>query len=282
MTVREALNIAYRQLEEAQVPQARLDARLLLGAVLQKPALDLVSAPDTPLSEGEQARFFAFAARRAAREPLQYILGQAAFMGHDFLSRPGVLIPRQDTETLCELAILAIGQLMPGDRVLDLCCGSGCLAISLKLACPEAEVWAGDLSDEAIALAKDNAVLLNAQINLCQGDLFRPFSGLTFNLIVTNPPYIPTLELPNLQQEVRREPALALDGGTDGLHFYRRIFREAASYLAPGGSLLMELGDQQAEEVSRLCPAGFLRPVIHNDLSGLPRVLETRRVPGVH
>lgn len=279
MTVWEALNIAYRQLEEAQVPQARLDARLLLGAVLQKPALDLVSAPDASLSEGEQARFFAFSARRAAREPLQYILGQAAFMGHDFLARPGVLIPRQDTEALCELAI---GQLMPGNRVLDLCCGSGCLAISLKLACQEAEVWAGDLSDEAIALSKDNAIRLNAQINLCQGDLFMPFSGLTFNLIVTNPPYIPTFELPNLQQEVRREPALALDGGTDGLHFYRRIFREAASYLAPGGSLLMELGDKQAEEVSRLCPAGFIRPVIHHDVSGLPRVLETRRLPGVH
>lgn len=279
MTVREALNIACRQLEEAQVPQARLDARLLLGAVLQKPMLDLVSAPDSSLSEGEQARFFEYAARRGTREPLQYILGQADFMGHNFLARPGVLIPRQDTETLCELAI---GLLMPGDRVLDLCCGSGCLAISLKLACPEAEVWAGDLSDEAIALSKDNAIRLNAQINLCQGDLFTPFSGLTFNLIVTNPPYIPTSELPNLQQEVRREPDLALDGGTDGLHFYRRIFREAAFYLAPGGSLLMELGDKQAEEVSRLCPAGFMRPVIHRDVSGLPRVLETRRVPGVH
>ena len=279
MTVREALQTANRQLEKARVPQARLDARLLLSAVLQKSALDLVSAPETSLSGGEQARFFALAARRAAREPLQYILGQAFFMGHEFLVRPGVLIPRQDTETLCERAIALT---LPGDRVLDLCCGSGCLAISLKLACPEAEVWAGDLSDDAITLSKDNAVHLNTQVNFRQGDLLTPFSGLSFHLILSNPPYIPSFELPNLQQEVHREPALALDGGTDGLHFYRRIFREAASYLAPGGYLLMELGDRQAEEVSRLCPAGFELPVIRQDLSGLPRVLETRRAVGVH
>jgi release factor glutamine methyltransferase len=279
LTVREALQTANRQLEKARVPQARLDARLLLSTVLQKSALDLVSAPETSLSGGEQARFFALTARRAAREPLQYILGQAFFMGHEFLVRPGVLIPRQDTETLCERAIALT---LPGDRVLDLCCGSGCLAISLKLACPEAEVWAGDLSDDAITLSKDNGVHLNTQVNFRQGDLLTPFSGLTFHLILSNPPYIPSFELPNLQQEVHREPALALDGGTDGLHFYRRIFREAASYLAPGGYLLMELGDRQAEEVSRLCPAGFEPPVIRQDLSGLPRVLETRRAVGVH
>ena len=142
-------------------------------------------------------------------------------------------------------------------------------------------MYAGDIAPEALDLSQENAARLGAAVDVRQGDLFVPFDGLCFDLILSNPPYIPTGELHSLQAEVRREPALALDGGPDGLAFYRRILAQAPRYLALGGSLLLELGDQQAEAVAALVPAGFESPRIHKDLGGLPRVLETRHLGGV-
>lgn len=278
MTIRQALDTAARQLTAAGVDSPLLDARLLLADLLDTPYLQLLTAQDTPLAEDVLARFFALVSRRAMREPLQYILGHAHFMGHEFEVCQGVLIPRQDTEALCERAL---AQVQPGSRVLDLCCGSGCLAISVKLAQPKALVFACDISTAAIALTRRNAQRLGAEIDIRQGDLFAPFSGLRFDVILSNPPYIPARDMDSLQEEVKQEPALALEAGPDGLDFYRRIIAKSTEYLLPGGHLLLELGDHQAEAVSALVPAGFSEPRIHPDLSGLPRVLETRYREGV-
>lgn len=279
MTVREALKEATRRLEAAGVPDARLDAGWLLEEVSTIPRLEQFTRGDFLLGEGAQTRFFALVSRREAREPLQYILGRAPFMGHEFAVRPGVLIPRADTEALCERAIIRLPR---GGRALDLCCGTGCLGVSLALARPDAEVTLSDLSRDAVVLARENALLLGADVRAAQGDLFEPLQGRVFDLILSNPPYIPSPGLPGLQPEVKREPSLALDGGADGLAFYRRILSEAKGHLSPGGWLLLELGDGGAEAVSALVPAEFERPAVYLDLAGRPRVLETRLRSGVN
>ena len=279
MTVREALKEATCRLEAAGVPDARLDAGWLLEEVSKIPRLEQFTRGDFLLGEGTQARFFALVARREKREPLQYILSRAPFMGHEFAVRPGVLIPRADTEVLCERAVIRLPQ---GGRALDLCCGTGCLGVSLKLARPDAEVTLSDLSRGAAALARENAALLGADARVLQGDLFESLQGRVFDLILSNPPYIPSPVLPGLQPEVLREPALALDGGADGLAFYRRILREAKRHLSPGGWLLLELGDGEAQAAGALVPEEFERPIVYPDLAGRPRVLETRLRSGVH
>lgn len=275
MTVAQALSRAYGKLRAAGVPDFRHDAQWLLAELFQVKRLGLTLMQDTPLDEAREAAFEALIARRAAREPLQYLLGSADFMGHRLSVRPGVLIPRNDTETLAQMAIRRV---KPGDRVLDLCCGSGCLAIAVKMACPGASVWASDLAQEAVSLTRENAARIGAGITVTQGDLFQPLRGQRFELIVSNPPYIPSDELPRLQAEVRFEPAAALDGGADGLSFYRAILARAPGFLSPGGWLMVEIGDGQAETFPSLLPAGFEPWRIVSDLSGLPRAAETRLI----
>ena len=279
MTAREALQEAERRLKAAGVPDARLDAEWLLADVSDLPRLKLLLQTDRLLGEEAQARFFAWVSRRENREPLQYILGSAHFMGHEFLTQKGVLIPRADTEALCERAI---GHIQPGFRILDLCCGTGCLGISLKLVFPGEKVWLSDLSGDAVSLAKKNAALLKADVRVLQGDLFQPFKEQAFDLILSNPPYIPSPDLQGLQPEVRWEPPLALDGGPDGLEFYRRILGEAKNHLNPGGILLLEIGDGEAEAVSALLDRDYQKPALFPDLAGRTRVLETRLGNGVH
>ncbi|HSK68486.1 MAG TPA: peptide chain release factor N(5)-glutamine methyltransferase [Candidatus Limnocylindria bacterium] len=273
-TVRGVLRAAYARLEAAGVPDPRHDAQALLAEAVGAPRLSLLADGGRAVPGDALARFDAWLLRREAREPLQYVLGRAAFMGRDFLAEPGVLIPRADTETLCELAV----RLSPprGDA-LDLCCGTGCLGVSLKLARPGLNVFAGDLSPRAVSLARRNAALHNVDMDVREGDLFAPFAGQAFDAILCNPPYVPTGELAGLQEEVRREPGMALDGGEDGLSFYRRIIAEAPVHLRPGGWLLLEVGDGQAAAVAALLPPKFTKPGIHPDLSGRPRAVTTQR-----
>lgn len=273
MTLAQALAAAYEVLAAAQVPDFQLDAQWLLAEVLQVQRLALTLMRDTALSEAQHDVFQALIARRASREPLQYILGTAEFMGHRLKTRPGVLIPRNDTETLAQMAI---SRVKPGDRVLDLCCGSGNLAIAVKMACPGAQVWASDLSAAAVSLTRENAGRLGAEITVAQGDLFHPLRGRRFDLILSNPPYIPADELPRLQAELGFEPAQALDGGADGLSFYRRIISEAPHFLSPGGFLMVEMGDNQAGALMALLGPQFYPWRIRQDLAGLPRAAETR------
>ena len=274
MTIREALRCAEKMLLDAGVPDARLDAEYLLAGVLDAPRLLVVASGETPLTNTRAEQYFTLIARRQGREPLQYILGTQPFMGCSFYVDERVLIPRQDTETLCEQALLNAPET---GAALDLCTGSGALAVVIKKALPGLSVSASDVSEDALALARQNAALNGVSVDFREGDLFAPFEGERFSVIVSNPPYIPTGCLPSLQEEVRREPALALDGGTDGLSFYRRIAREAPDHLTEDGVLLLEIGCDQGQAVCGLLrEAGFAAPQVVRDTAGRDRVVIAR------
>ena len=270
MTRRQALGRAVSRLQRADASDAALDAQWLLAHVCGAERLALLLARDEPLSAQEWTCFDALLARREAGEPLQYVLGEASFLGRAFRVDPRVLIPRADTETLAE-AMCAC--LTPGLRVLDMGAGSGALAISAALACPQARVTGADISEDALAVARENGERLGARVEWVRSDLFSALEGRCFDMIVSNPPYIPTGELEGLQREVRREPVLALDGGEDGLACYRAIVRGLPGRLCPGGSLLLEVGDGQAARVRALLEKLFDSTAVLADLSGLDRVV---------
>lgn len=267
-TVLEALKMAEQRLQE--VPDPRLDAEWLLSEALGVSRLEMLLNKRRELTEAEAAAYEALLARREGREPLQYILGSQSFMGFTLKTDSRALIPRNDTEALCEEALKYI---RPGGRVLDLCTGSGALAAAIKKLRPGAEVTATDISEAALSLAKENAEKLNAEIRFIRGDLFSPLAGEKFDVIVSNPPYIPDALRGRLQAEVEREPALALFAGDDGLDFYRRIAAEAPAHLLPGGRLCLEIGDGQGGAVKALLYEEFTDIQVLNDLNGLPRVI---------
>ena len=249
MTIREALLQGAARLEQAGVPDARLDAELLLARVLSEDRLRMRLDGARPLTDGQRRAYDALLCRRQTREPLQYIEGEASFMGLSFRVAPGVLIPRQDTEILCEEAL---ARMKPGARVLDIGTGSGALAVSLARLGRASQVTAVDVSDAALAIARENAQRLGAAVRFVKSDCFAALAGERFDLIVSNPPYIAREEMETLMPEVRCEPELALAGGEDGLDYYRRIAREAPAHLLPGGCLLFEIGWRQREAVSAL------------------------------
>lgn len=209
--------------------------------------------------------------QRTKRIPLQYITGCQEFMGIEFKVTPDVLIPRLDTECL----VVEVEQYLQKDmRVLDMCTGSGCIAISLKSRNPEIEMFAADISASAIEVARFNAKKQEIPITFYLSDLFTEILG-EFNVIVSNPPYIPTSEVNALMPEVRDyEPRLALDGSGDGLEFYRRIAKEAKNYLLPSGRLYFEIGCTQAEEVKEILYSyGYENIRIVKDMAGLDRII---------
>lgn len=270
MTIREALAQAAARLETAGVPDARLDAELLLARVLHEDRLRMRLDGQRTLGDAQRNEYDALIARRQTREPLQYIEGEAAFMGLTFRVAPGVLIPRQDTEILCEEAL---SRMKPGARVLDVGTGSGALAVSLARLGRDAQVTAVDVSDTALAIARDNARRLGAQVRFVKSDCFAALAGERFDLIVSNPPYISREEMETLMPEVQREPELALAGGEDGLDFYRRIAREAPAHLLPGGCLLFEIGWRQRDAVSALVRESVGEPFSLRDYGGNWRVV---------
>lgn len=274
MTVREALAQGTARLEAAGVPDARLDAELLLAHVLHEDRLRMRLDGVRALTGAQAERYDALLLRRQTREPLQYIEGEAAFMGLSFRVAPGVLIPRQDTEILCEEAL---ARMKPGARVLDIGTGSGALAVSLAKLGREAQVTAVDISDAALSIARDNARRLGAQVRFLQSDCFAAVAGETFDMIVSNPPYISREEMETLMPEVRSEPELALAGGEDGLDFYRRIAREAPEHLAEGGCLLFEIGWKQRDAVSELVRESVGEPFSLKDYGGNWRVVGALR-----
>lgn len=274
MTIREATRHSIQTLEAAGVPDPHADAALLLAHVVGLPRLDLSLAPSMSLTPEQEQRLSSLLFSRASREPLQYLLKEQCFFGLDFTVDARVLIPRPETETLCEVA-LAFLKTRRTPRVLDLCTGSGAIAVTIKQECPSSEVTATDISLEALTLAQENAARLGASVRFLQGDLFAPVAGERYDAIVSNPPYIESEACEILQPEVLREPRMALDGGKDGLDFYRAIARQAAGHLLPGGLLSMEIGDTQGLAVCELLQAekAYTTPVIHKDLQGKDRVV---------
>lgn len=275
MTVHEALRAGAAQLEKAQVPDPSQDALLMLAHLLELSPMQLKLNRDRALSPEDSARYGALLLRRAERQPLQYLLGEQWFYGLPFHVDSRALIPRQETESLCELGIAHL-KTLPSPVALDLCTGSGAIAVTLKTQCPHATVAAADLSPDALAVARKNADRHGAEIAFWEGDLFAPLTGRHFDLILSNPPYIESADCLTLQQEVLREPVMALDGGADGLDFYRRIAAEAHTHLNPGGMLAMEIGCQQAQAVTALLAAepAYRDIAVLQDLYGLDRIVK--------
>lgn len=271
MTLREACREGADRLRKAGVPEAELDAWYLLEWASGVSRSHYLAYPEEKLGEEQERRFSEGLAKREKRIPLQHITGEQEFMGLSFLVNDQVLIPRQDTEILAEQALK---YLKPGMRVLDLCTGSGCILLSLLHFCPEAEGVGSDLSRGALETAGRNRERLGLRAEFVQGDLFENIKG-TFDLIVSNPPYIRRDEIRELMEEVRcYEPYMALDGHEDGLYFYRRIAKEAPRYLKPGGLLCLEIGFDQGESVAGLLrDEGFHEIETVRDLAGLDRVV---------
>lgn len=272
------LNWTKGYLAEKGVENPRLEAEWMLCEALSLDRVGLYLNFDKPLTDTELAAYRGMVGRRGKREPLQYILGSQEFMGLEFQVSPAVLIPRHDTEVLVSETVKRGSA---ATSILDIGTGSGCVAISLAKALPEAEVSSVDVSGEALAVARDNAERNGASVQFFQGSLFEPFSGRRFDMIVSNPPYIPAAELATLQQEVRGfEPMGALDGGADGLDFYRNITTQAPDHLNPGGWLLFEVGAGQAPQVLELLGAGgFAKDsFVEIDPAGIERVVGGRLV----
>ena len=274
MTIREALRAATARLTQASVPDADVDASYLLASVLKEDTLAMRINGHRELTEEQRAAFGQLCDRRAAREPLQYILGETEFMGLTFHVEPGVLIPRADTEILVEKAL---EWMKPGARVLDIGTGSGAIAVSLAKLGRQTQVTAVDVSDRALEIARRNAERNGAAVEFVKSDCFSALKGRKYDMIVSNPPYISEDEMRGLMPEVTREPELALFGGADGLDFYRRISREAPEYLNEGGCLLFEIGWLQKDAVSALVKAHIGEPFALRDYGQNWRVVGARK-----
>jgi release factor glutamine methyltransferase len=265
---------------EAGIGSARLEAQLLLAHVLQCSRMQLYTGFDKPLAEAELGGYRALIKRRLGGEPVAYLLGEHEFWGLPLHVDSNVLVPRPDTETVVEVARATRTDRSAPCTVLDLCTGSGALALALAKELPAAHVIATELSPEAAAIARKNAErnAVADRVEIRVGDLFAPVAGEQFDLIVSNPPYIATAVIATLSAEVLREPRLALDGGPDGLVFYDRICAQAAAAMSPGAALVLEHGYDQAEAVAtRLAAAGFVEITLVHDLGKNPRVTWARR-----
>lgn len=279
-TYRELYEEGRRILEQAGLPDAALDARFLLEEVCGTNLQTLLVFPEKKVTEEEVNQYRAFVQRRKDREPTAMILGEWDFMGLTFRLNKSTLIPEQDTEVLVETALEELKRRGPGEaplRFLDLCTGSGCILLSLLHELRNADGLGTDLSEEALEAARENAIRLGLQERAAfrQGDLWEPVGDERFDLIVSNPPYVPTDVILTLEPEVRcGEPYAALDGGEDGLVFYRRILKEAAGHLKPSGIIIVESGFDEAAQIAALMQDQKLRGIrTVKDYGGLDRVV---------
>ena len=286
MTLRQLLEEGREELKKAGVADWALDARYLLMAAFDLDLASLLVKQERQILPGGESeekihRYRQMIGRRAERIPLQQILGEQEFMGFPFQVNEHVLTPRQDTETLVELVLRERPD--PSQSVLDLCTGSGCIALSLARLGGYRRVWASDLSEEALKVAEQNAKGLleeleenKAEFRLLKSDLFEGIpKEERFDILTSNPPYIPTEVIEGLEPEVRdHEPRMALDGDEDGLKFYRILAAEAGGFLNPGGVIYLEIGwDQGAKVEELLRQAGFQEIRTVKDLAGKDRVV---------
>ncbi|MCL2190476.1 MAG: peptide chain release factor N(5)-glutamine methyltransferase [Treponema sp.] len=282
MTVREALNAGKAGLAAAGIENPALDAALLLAEVLGVSRSSLLVAAGDLIGETALVAFEGLVGRRAAGECVAYILGRKEFYGLEFLVSKNVLVPRPDTETLVEAALARLSAYENrSPRMLDLCTGSGAVVIAVRHRMPGLEAWATDVSPDALEIAESNVgrLLPPGSVRFRCGNLFQVLPDRPlFHLITGNPPYVPSGDLPGLSPEVRAEPALALDGGIDGLDIVRGIVSQAPGFLHPGGTLMLEADPRQMREIAGMFEgAGFTDVQIHKDLSGMDRVIEGRK-----
>ncbi|MHA7629583.1 peptide chain release factor N(5)-glutamine methyltransferase [Corallococcus sp. M7] len=274
-TIRRILTWTTGHFEKRGVDAPRLTAEILLAHVLKTGRVRLYVDLDRPLSKDELAAFKALIERRLAGEPTNYLTGAKEFYNRPFKVDARVLIPRPETELLVEAVLHAVPKDAPS-RVLDVCTGSGCIAISVAAERPQATVLATDLSRDACALARENAQALGVaeRVSVLEGDLFSPLPpDATFRVVVSNPPYIDSGDIAGLSAEVRREPRLALDGGPDGLVALRRVIQGARRVLEPGGLLALEMGETQGSAVLELLrAAGYSDARVEKDLERRERM----------
>lgn len=281
-TVRRVLEWTTQHLKKHGSETPRLDAEILLAHARNCPRIALYTQFDEPLSDPVRAKMRELVQRRAQSEPVAYLVGHREFFSLDFDVTRDVLIPRPDTETLV-MAVLDAAKPLVEPKILDLCTGSGCVAIAIAKNCPAAIVTATDLSPTALTVAQENAAKhkVDQRITFQNGDLFAAVgSEERFDIIATNPPYVTTAELETLAMDIRKyEPRQALDGGPDGLNVVRGIVRDAAAHLQPGGSVFVEISPEQGDAVQRLfSEAGPLTEIrAIKDLSGRTRVVGCRR-----
>jgi release factor glutamine methyltransferase len=277
-TLLEALQRATAYLERKGIASPRLEAEVLLAHVLATTRLALYTGFDAPIGAPDMARYRDLLFRRATGTPTAYLVGEKEFWSIPLRVDPRVLIPRPDTEILVEEAARRGGR-----RILEIGTGSGAIAIAIAREIREAAIVATDLSEEALQVARENVARhgLEARIELRQGDLFDPVAGETFDLVVSNPPYVRHLDIPRLQPEIAyHEPRVALDGGEDGLAVLRRLTAGAPAHLVPGGSLVCEFGAGLAGAVVALGEAaGFSEIAVLRDLAGNERALAARWIP---
>lgn len=276
MTYRECYEKGCHILNEAGIEESTLDARLLLEAVCGTDRNDLLVHGEQPVEPETEEKYFGWIGKRAGRIPLQQLTGEQDFMGLTFTVNENVLIPRQDTEILVEEVLKELHDRM---RILDMCTGSGCILLSLLHYSNDCEGLGVDLSAEALEVAGRNVLKVLTpekaeHAHFLQSDLFEKVEG-KFEIIVSNPPYIASTEIEKLMPEVRdHEPRMALDGTEDGLHFYRRIIKEAGKYLVNSGMIFFEIGYDQGQAVSELMRTGGYREVqVVQDYAGLDRVV---------
>ena len=271
MNYRKLYETGKDRLEKAGIQEAALDARLLLEEVCRTDRNTLLVHGDRAVTEEEETQFRIFIERRSTHEPLQQITGWQEFMGLRFSVTEDVLVPRQDTETLVEEVMR---YLRDGMEILEVCTGSGCILLSLLRYSNGCRGVGCDISEKALAVAGQNAKELGISAQFIQSDLFESIEG-RFEYIVSNPPYIRKDMIPTLMEEVRdHEPLIALDGGKDGLDFYRKITREATEHLYSGGMLFFEIGYDQGEAVKLLMEEeGYEEVTVSQDLAGLDRVV---------
>lgn len=275
-TYRDIIASASKRLADAHIESAQLDAEILLAHVAQVSRLEIVLRGPKPVDlSKELIEAFNFSiARRQKHEPVAYILGKKEFCGIEFSVNKYTLIPRPDTEKLVEVALeSALGKT---GALIDVCTGSGCIAVSLKIKLPKWQVFAGDISPEAVVMARKNAARHHASIEFKEGNLLEPFSQMReVDMVVSNPPYIPMLEYEALMPDVKQfEPRSALLASSDsGVDFHIGLLKEALPILKEGGLLLMEIGFNQKEAIEGLSHLGYNRPRFHKDLSGNDRLV---------
>lgn len=264
---------------ERGIPNPRLEADLLLAYILDLPRVKLYSQWDRPLTPSEIKQYREIIVKRVQGSPIAYLTGKKSFLSWDFIVTPAVLIPRPETEVLVEAAYDLMKSRLDTIRGIDVCTGSGAVVIALAKLLPNSVWYATDISSEAINVAVENARRLgvDSRITFLTGDLLKPIMLDTniktdFDLIVANPPYIPTNEIDNLQAEVRQEPLLALDGGNDGLDVYRQLVPQAAEVISEAGFLILEHGDEQRVQLENLADKNGFGSKSLLDLAGKERV----------
>ncbi len=274
-TVRQLLEEAVASLRDKGVDSPLLDAELLMCHALGCSRTELVARIDAQISPVAATEFAGYVGRRTKREPLAYITGYREFYGLPFRVTPATLIPRQESEFLVDAAVSLLKD-HANPLMADVGVGSGCIGISIAIALPSAQLYGTDISRDALGVARSNAVSLGVggRTRFVQGDLLGPLAGLAFDIIISNPPYIPSGDMNGLEPEVAEfEPRLALDGGYDGLDLYRRLAESAAGCLEIGGTLAVEMGIDQSSAVQHIFRLnGFSNVRVIQDYSGIERV----------